>query len=352
MITFVIPTNNRPRELNIAVKSIADQIAKLTCDTKVSIVVLDNGSEESTKNVIDRFTHDFIEYRRFDDNQDYSVAFHRMMTACPDSDWVWTFGDDDYLRDGSLEFIIKQLKDAPDELKFIHVAEITRWSKANSVYRGEFIDICRNIGWLEMTGFITGNLCRGEFLNKAAQTPRWKEYAKSAFVHSLALLETMQHEQAMFLDIPCVQTQSREQTHECIQKWVEARIPERYLFVSTSIERMYDDGVLTEKLPPKFFRYLNYHLWDRFMTHFGGDYLNHGQMWIEDSWANVIRFARFLDDDEVSKSIVDDVEAMRGMIGVHFYMQKNLDGLRNEIQSIALRRGEGVYPYSYLKAPE
>lgn len=352
MLTFVIPTNNRPQELNISVRSIADQIAKLTCDTKVKIVVLDNGSEESTKNVIDRFTHDFIEYRRFEDNQDYSVAFHRMMTACPESDWVWTFGDDDLLRDGSLEFVLEQLKAASDELSFIHVAEITRWSKANSVYKGEFIDLCRNIGWLEMTGFITGNLCRGSLLYKAAQTPRWKEYAKSAFVHSLALLETMQHEQSMFLDIPCVQTQSREQTQECIQKWVDAHIPERYLFVSTAIERMYDDGVVTEKLPPKFFRYLNYHLWDRFMTHFGGDYLDRNQMWIEDSWANVIRFARFLDDDEVAEKIVQDVEAMRGMIGVHFYMQKNLDGLRSEIEKIALRRGEGVYPYSYLKAPE
>ena len=352
MLTFVVPTNNRPRELHLAVKSIADQVAKLTCDTKVKIVVLDNGSEETTKNVIDGFIHDFIEYRRFEDNQDYSVAFRRMMTACPDSDWVWTFGDDDLLRGGSLEFIIEQLKAAPPELAFIHVAEVTRWSKNNSVYKGEFIDLCKNIGWLEMSGFITGNICRGDRLAKAAQTTRWKEYAKSAFVHSLALLEELQHDQAMFLDIPCVQTQAREQTQECIQKWVDMHIPERYLFVSSAIERMFEDEILKEKLPPKFFRYLNYHLWDRFLTHFGGDYLNHNQMWIEDSWANVSRFARYVDDEEVANKIVQDVESMRGMIGVHFYLQKNLNGLRGEIEQIALKRGEGCYPYSYLKEAE
>lgn len=352
MLTFVIPTNNRPRELNIAVKSIADQVVKLTCGTKVIIVVLDNGSEASTKNVMDRFEYDFIDYRRFDTNEDYSVAFRRMMTACHESEWVWTFGDDDLLRTGSLEFVLAQLKEAPAELQFIHVAEVTRWSKANSVYKGEFIDLCKNIGWLEMTGFITGNICRGNRLAHAVETPRWKEYAKSSFAHSLALLEELHHDQAMFLDIPCVQTQSREQTQECIQKWVDMHIPERYLFVSTAIERMYEDGILTEKVPAKFFRYLNYHLWDRFLTHFGGDYLNHNQMWIEDSWANVSRYARFLDDHDVAEKIIQDVETMRGMIGVHFYLQKNLNGLRDEIQQIALRRSEGCYPYSYLKAPE
>ncbi len=348
-LTFVIPTNNRPRELNNAVKSIADQIVKLTCDTKVGIVVIDNGSEESTKNVIDRFTHDFIDYRRFEDNMDYSVAFYRMMTACPESNWVWTFGDDDLLRPGSLEFVVNKLKEVPDELAFIHVTEISRWAKINSVYKGELIDLCKNIGWLEMTGFITGNICRGDRLAKAAETPRWKEYAKSSFVHSLALLEELYHEQAMFMDIPCVQTQAKQQTEECIKKWIEMHIPERYLFVSTALERMVEDGILTEKLPQKFFRYQTFHLWDRFLTHFGSDYLNHGQMWIEDSWANVIRFAKFVDDDEVANKIIQDCEAMRGMIGVHFYLQKNLDGLRKEIEDIAIRRGEECYAFNYLK---
>lgn len=351
-LSFVIPTNNRPRELNIAVKSIADQIVKLTCDTPVRIVVLDNGSEASTKNVIDRFTHDFIDYRRFDENIDYSVAFHRMMTACPESDWVWTFGDDDFLRAGSLEFILKQLKEAPSELAFIHVAEITRWSKANSVYKGEFIDLCKNIGWLEITGFITGNICRGKRLAHAAETPRWKEYAKSAFVHSLALLEELYHDQAMFLDIPCVQTQAAQQTEECIKKWIEFNIAARYLFIATGIERMYEDEILTEKLPQKFFRYQGFHLWDRFITNFAADYLNHNQLWIEDSWANVARYAKFLDDPEIAASLEQDVEVMRGMIGVHFYMQKNLEGLRSEIEQIAIRRGESLYPYSYVNAAE
>ena len=308
----------------------------------------DNGSAEETVTTLDalKADYDFLSVQRFDDNLDYSQAFHRMMTAVTEG-WVWTFGDDDKLLPGALDFIIEQLVSITDEFAFIHVAEIGRWSKANGLYKGTLLDLCRNIGWLEMTGFITGNICRADRLSKAANTSRWKEYAKCSFVHSCALLEELKDEQAMFIDIPCVSTQASQQTEDCIQRWIAQHIPERYLYASGAIERMFDDGILTEKLPPKFFRYQHFHLWDRFISHFGGDYLNYGQMWIEDSWANVSRYAKFLDDPDMSESIVRDVEAARGLITLHFYMQKNMDGLRAEIESIAGRHGESCYPYSY-----
>ena len=348
-LTFVIPTHNRPQELRIAIQSIVSQIAQNTTDTKCSIILCDNGSEKETADVIAEFD-ETVSTIRYDDNTDYSVAFHRMMRAETEG-WVWTFGDDDKLMPGALKFVLEQLNNSDDDLQFIHVAEVSRWSKANGLYKGTLLDLCRNIGWLEMTGFITGNICRANRLYKASQTPRWKEYAKSAFVHSCALLEELRDDQAVFFDIPCVSTQASQQTDDCIQRWIAQHIPERYLYASNAIERMFDDGILTEKLPAKFFRYQSFHLWDRFISHFGGDYLNHSQMWIEDAWSNVSRYAKFLDDDEMAQGIVRDVEAARGLITLHFYMQKNLDGLRSEIESIALRHGESIYPYSYATPP-
>ena len=349
MLTFVIPTHDRPSELRIAVKSILDQIT----DDSVSVLVLDNGSSKETQAVLDDFDgNPHFSSRRFDDNQDYSVAFHRMMTAAPLSDWVWTFGDDDKLMPGALSFMVDYLAKAPTDLAFIHVAEVTRAGKTSNAVRGALIDLCCNLGWIDVTGFITGNICRGSRLSKASATPRWKEYSKSAFVHSCAILEEFKDDQAVFLDLPLIATQSLNQTDETVKRWIDAHIPERYLYVSTALERMFDDGILTKKLPAKFFRYLNYHLWDRFISHFISDYTTGNQMWIEDSWANVARLARYIDDPDVAEGLVKDIEAARGMITLHFYMQRNIDGIRGEIDSISLRRGEARYPYSYVETAE
>ena len=341
MLTFVIPTNNRPTELRRCVLSIAAQGAE-------DILIIDNGSEPETGFAIDRLKSEYACVRsiRFEDNIDYSVAFQRMMQAAPESDWVWTFGDDDILMNGALKFINEQL-DRLCDAEIIHVAEVNRASGANGCYRGTLLDLCCQFGWLEMTGFITGNIIRANRFHHAAQTPRWDYYAKSAFVHSCALLEELKDDEAVFLDIPLINTQTKEQTHESLLRWLDQRIPERYLYAAQSIDRMFEDGILTNPLPPKFFRYLTYHLWDRFIVHFCGDYTNYGSMWVEDAWASVLLFAKHINDPEVAKSVHQDVEAARGMITLHAYMQKNLDGIKAEIHDLGLRREQIIYPYTF-----
>lgn len=341
MLTFVIPTNNRPKELRACVLSIARQIID---DTR--ILIIDNGSEQETVYAIERLKSEFncIDSTQHEDNIDYSVAFKRMMTAS-DSDWVWTFGDDDRLMPGALKFMLEQLEKS--EAQFYHVAEVSR-AGTNGCYKGTLFDLCCQFGWLEMTGFITGNITRGSRLHHAAQTPRWNHYAKSAFVHSCALLEELKDDQCIFLDLPLINTQTQEQTQESLIRWVDQRIPERYLDAAHSIDRMFEDEVLTKKLPPKFFRYLTYHLWDRFISHFCSDYTNHGKMWVEDAWASVLLFAKHLDNKEVQDSVHQDVEATRGMITLHYYLNINLNGIRQEISDVQTRRETIIYPWTFL----
>ena len=350
MLTFVIPTNNRPHELRRCVLSIATQDAE-------DILIIDNGSTKETGFAIDRLKSEYACVRsiRFEDNIDYSVAFQRMMTAAPESTWVWTFGDDDILMKGALKFINEQLERMSTDDKppaFIHVAEVNRASGTNGCYRGTLLDLCCQFGWLEMTGFITGNIIRADRLHAAANSPRWDFYAKSAFVHSCALLEELKNDEAAFLDLPLINTQTKEQTNDSLLRWLDQRIPERYLYAAQSIDRMFEDGILTNPLPPKFFRYLTYHLWDRFIVHFCGDYTNYGSMWIEDAWASVLLFAKHINDPEVAKSVHQDVEAARGMITLHAYMQKNLDGIKQEINDLGRRREALIYPYTFLEPPQ
>jgi hypothetical protein len=312
--------------------------------------VIDNGSENETKIAIEESFGEspFVTYRRYEDNIDYSEAFHRMMTECHESDWVWTFGDDDKLMPNALEFVLEQLRSAQETTRYFHVAEVGRCERSGKVFKGKLLDLCRNIGWLEMTGFITCNIIRGSDLYTAAQTPRWPVYERSAFVHSCALLEHMQDMDAVFIDLPVVSTQYQQQTEDSILRWIRAGIPHRYLFVADALERMHDDGVLTERQPHKFFRYLNYHLWDRFITHFCNDYLARNEMWADESLNRITRLAKFVDDDELVAQITSDVENARGMITVHHYMSNNINGLRGEIENINQRHAESVFPYGYL----
>jgi glycosyltransferase involved in cell wall biosynthesis len=348
-LAFVIPTWNRPEHLKRCVESIATQ---LHGDSYISIV--QDGLLAETSTAIDEMmdkwpsTHFVVTHN---EHTDYSAAFRAMFRAEPDADWVWTFGDDDILRPGAVKFILERLKDEPAD--FIHVAEAKRASGTNNLYRSNtLLNLVNQFGLIEMTGFITGNITRGPLLAQAAETSNWERYAKTAFVQSLAILETLRDRPAMFMDIPLIDSQERDQTEQTVKVWTEQDIPGRYLLVIDAIEYMFDRGILTDKVRPEFFRYLSYHLFDRHLTSFIADYLNYGAMWTNEAWGKLMKFANFIADEEYANKLRTDIEAARGMTTLGFYMTHNLEGLRAELDALLKRRHEEVYPYSFMAKPK
>lgn len=346
MLTFVIPTHNRPLELRRAVLSIAEQIVADGIEAK--ILILDNGSDEETDIAIGRLKSEYpcIRSERFEDNQDYSLAFYRMMLAASESEWVWTFGDDDYLMNGALKFMVEQLERLSDA-DFIHVAEVSRVSGSSGCYRGTLLDLCNQFGWIEMTGFITGNIIRGWLLAESALTSRWTSYAETAFVHSCALLETLHAHQAVFLDLPIVNTQAKEQTQECIRSWLSQNIPTRYLYTSDAVAAMFSSGILKDKLSNKFFRYLDYHLWDRFLISALNDYNDSKSLWLDEAWPHILKFADLIADQDMAAQIRADAQGIRSLTALHSYLSLNLSGLQSELEAIGARHGF-IYPYTYV----
>lgn len=293
-----------------------------------------------------------IEYRTLTAHVDYSNTFREMFRECPDADWVWTFGDDDMLCNGALDFMLDRLANAPPELSFIHVAERQRISGQKGVAHGKLIDLCCNFGWIEMTGFITGNITRGPLLAKAADTPNWQTYAKSAFVHSCALLEALHAHDAQFIDLPLIDTQALQQTDETAARWAADNIGARYMYVAPAIEAMFEQGILRAKLPVTFFRYLTHHIWDRFITFYLSDYLTQSRMW-HDDWAVYIKlFADFLHDEEEAGRIRQDVDTARSMVMLHAALKANNEMLAEQMQSMLDRRNVMPYPYSFVKPAE
>ena len=350
MLTFIIPTHSRPHTLEACIRSIAEQA---TAYTDVRIKVIDDQSPPESVGILERLATEFpfLSHRRMEVHGDYTTAFREMFCEARDSEWVWTFGDDDRLLPGALALIHKKLIETPTDLQFIHVAETARASGENAVHLGRLIDLCNHFGWIEMTGFISGNITRGERLWRAAQTPRWYRYAKSAFVQSAALLEELSTDQCALFDIPLMEPQRDNNglDSDTMQKWAEQNISLRYQFAAECVEAMFEDGVLTAQLAPKFFRYLSYDLPGRFISHWAADYINQGVVYDDLTFARAQKLGLFLNDPAYTKQLQDDLEALRTLTVLHSGLKQNLDIMLARIAEISERRQKQLYAYTFVE---
>jgi abequosyltransferase len=343
-LTFTVPTWKRPEHLNRCIRSIADQVK----DDRVQILISEDVDDAQTTETILQLQSDFpfIRHITHTPRSDYSANFKSIFENT-DGEWTWMFGDDDLLCPGALDFMLGQLEKT--DTQFIHVSEATRASGGSGVYKGTLWTLANALGWIDLTGFITGNIVRSERLLHAVQTPRWRPYAKTAFVQSCVLLEELANDQCAFMDLPLVDNQDRTQTEETAKRWQSGNISGRYLYLADALELMYEDGILTQKVKPEFFRYLNYHLWNRYCSHFVNDYIKENAIYTEDMWSRVLKFPTFLQDEEMAKNIILEIEAARGLCTVHSYLQRNLDGLKGELEAILSRQCADVYPFQFVK---
>jgi len=348
MLTFIIPTKKRARELAVAIKSIAEQVED---DTK--IIVLFNKAEEDTKRTISRAAEKwpFVTSVGVDGEPGYDEKFRSMFRLAKD-EWIWTFGDDDRLQPGALKFMLGRLKEAPKDLSFIHVAERKRSGGTSHTFTGRLIDLCCQMGWLDMTGFISGYITRGEALARCAEVEHWGLYAKSAFVQSCALLDVLLVEQAQFIDIPLIDTQEETQTVECSARWSAENIAARYFNVAEAIESMMARGLIKKKLPIKFFRYMNYHLWDRHLTYYISCWMHNGEIW-HDEWAKHMEsLASLIDDEDVAKRIREDVENSMCLVKAHAVLKVKEKTTETALKEIYERRSSSPYPYTFTQPME
>lgn len=348
-LAFVIPAWNRPKHLEICVESIASQVR---ADDDVRVIVQDDCSSNLDVPVVCAKMaekYQCVEIRRRREHGDYADAFRDMFRAAPDAEWVWTFGDDDKLLPNALKFMLSAVLPRMVERDYFHVAEVKRTAGTNAIaYSSRLIDLCGEFGWVDLTGFITGNVCRGPLLARAAETPRWPLYAKSAFVHCAALLEELADRPCAFVDIPLISTQGNSDSEETAKRWTDANIPVRYMLMIDCIDRMFEDGILTKKLPAKFFRYLSYHLWDRFLVCFINDAVNAGALWPAEAWGRIERFTKYLADADVAAKLREDIDAARTLTTLHIAMAQNTTLIHNQISDIGTRLSAAVYPYSNM----
>lgn len=315
------------------------------------IHIVDDCSTDGTAEVIERLSkqYSFITSDRTAEHRDYADAMRHVYSICGESDWVWTFGDDDELLPGAMDYVLRHLRETKEEVQFIHVAELLRYSGKPHAYCGKLFDLCDKFGWIEMTGFITGNIARGALHAKAGKTANWKFYSKNSFVHSCVLLEAGHAEQAQLLDYPAMRPQLLDQSEETVRRWAAGNIPWRYLYVSEALERMYDDGILKRKVSEAFFRYHNYHLWDRHLTFFLADVINQRALWAEEWTVLVKKLANFLADEKAAQRLRDHVDQARMLAILAGLAAQQADAMKE--QMMELYEEHNKMPYDYSIAP-
>jgi hypothetical protein len=100
------------------------------------------------------------------------------------------------------------------------------------------------------------------------------------------------------------------QEKEDLDRWQKENIGWRYFLLIDTFKYMFDKGILVNKFKPKFFQYLNYYIWDRFIINMISSEIRDSNF-PEKGWSNILLISEMIDDLEVRKNIRIKSELVR-----------------------------------------
>jgi glycosyltransferase involved in cell wall biosynthesis len=197
-----------------------------------------------------------------EENTGFSANYKRAIEGA-EGDYIWTFGDDDRLLEAALPFMERTVKDT--NFDFYHVAEISRVDRAEGAC-GTVFQLSNAIGFIDFTGFISGNVTRSDGLKAAVASEDWEIYEKSSYPQSLALMDVLAGRPAMMLELGMVETGTPDGAVG--EQWLKQDTCWKYLYVADGLRQLVNRGVIPGKVNENFFRYLEGSLISRLVDQF------------------------------------------------------------------------------------
>jgi len=290
-IAIAIPTYNRLDKLKFALEKIEAQ--ELDSRFELYCVISNIASKDGTTEFLDQLKSDKVTYVIWNKpEENINVNWRRCATAVPkEIDWVWFHGDDDFLTHSQ---VIKGLvdileKEGDEKLSLIHVCQARRSQNTGKTIRGNLFEMCNLMGYHEILGWMSSVVIRNEKFvtaimqstKKIADGLRPEEFLAngvSAYSHSASFLEGCINDEALFIDMPWIEPQDKEQSPESIARWATTNTAEQYFLVVDDIINLYEKGLIKQKLSPVFFRYLSYSFWDRYASFLIASTLQEGKI--------------------------------------------------------------------------
>jgi glycosyltransferase involved in cell wall biosynthesis len=345
MITFAIPTWNRADKLEICIKSMLDQIID-GGHRDVKISVFNNASTDNTEKVLKEYKYSFpeiISYKTGIEHVNCQESFKQAFLM-PETEYMWTFGDDDILYENGLNVVINLLKKY--DLSFVHGAEFNRVSNEHRTYRASLLELCSGFGFIEMTGFISGNIFKSKPLQDVINSSDYEIYKKSAYSHSLLIMDAFADHNAAFINAPIVDLQDRVQTATTCTRWNEENTSLNYTYTGGGIERLLQKKRIPEVLPDDFFRYLSVNLFTKILYNFY-DHSNSYTVKIDqDLWDNVRKLAITLREEERER-MLSQIDKFKLSLDAYVDSKLATNELLIKVQESHDPVTQVVYPDSY-----
>ena len=313
MITFAIPTWNRANELNLCIESICEQVKE---ENGCYVTVCDNGSTDDTKDVLRKYAsaYDFFSFKTLPETREGASWIDSVEMV--NTDWTWTFGDDDILLPNALKNVIEVLESNP-ELHYLHATQTRRTRDSSRIHKADdLLGLCEAYGWIDTCGFISSNICRTDSLKKAyANLFFYIDEVRTVFPSAACLLEFVHDKPAALFDSDLVRLQQNEQTEETLRRWQLIDSSTRYFFtVDTLIEIIKRVPRLNKTFPPVFFRYHTYHLWDRHLSDLTAEFKKTRKAIHPGFWKRISLLADFVSEVEVRKAILNSLNIKKKLI--------------------------------------
>lgn len=110
LLSICIPTHNRAKILDNALKAIQKELKTIDC-SEIEFIVSDNCSPDNTEEVVLNYiqTGMPIIYSKNTTNLGMDGNFVQCFKKAT-AQYVWVLGDDDFLKDGALSFLLAKLK--------------------------------------------------------------------------------------------------------------------------------------------------------------------------------------------------------------------------------------------------
>jgi glycosyltransferase involved in cell wall biosynthesis len=369
-IAIAIPTYNRLSKLKFALKNIEAQ--ELDSRFELYCVVSNIASKDGTTKFLDGLKSDKVKYVIWNKPEDNiylhgGINWRRCAEAIPKKiDWVWFHGDDDFLMHSQ---VIKGLVDvlelhSDEGLSLIHACQARRSQKTGEMIRGNLFDICNQLGYHEILGWMSSIVMRKErfvpaimrstkLLVDGLKPDEFLIHHYSSYPHSASFLEECINDDALFIDMPWVEPQDIEQTSESIDRWAETHEGERYLFVVDDIVKLYEKGIIKQKLSPVFFRYLTYSFWDRYAVFLLELTINTGKISerYKEHWLRVRKMAEFFDHERDKKIFIQWYSALNNHIAHYEKLNNEVIELRINLIDQYKFTNSPIYPFQIL-APD
>jgi abequosyltransferase len=127
-ISICIPTYNRAKYLDQALKSIADQI-DIKNRQNIEVVVSDDNSKDNTREVVAKYKDIInIVYHRNKQNLGLVKNLTKVATYAKGK-YVWFFGDDDWLKNDAIDRVISVLRSSNYDVIYCNVDMYSNTSK-------------------------------------------------------------------------------------------------------------------------------------------------------------------------------------------------------------------------------